>query len=263
MRNFLFFCLVGLLGGCPGGDETVDMTPGSTADLAMMPGLEDLAPPADAATFSFSETFPVADGSPWPSRWTVLGGVAAQSVQGNRGRLIPTSGPYALARMGTTAGVRDMDVTFQLQFDNFGAQGIGFYVRQNGGYLRVSATHGQGYAVYIEGNRGARIGVWREIDGQEQEILTYQAFATPPQSNMLYSVRFRCTQMSATATRLQARMWPAAQSEPTTWQVDTTDATPALQNIAGGMAVDSYSPQSSGTINVATFVGNIYAVAAN
>lgn len=251
------------MGACPGGGEMADLTPGPTADLSMIPSTADLLSPADAATWSFSETFPAANGSPWPSRWTVLGGVASYTVQGNRGRLIPTASPYALARMGTTDGVRDMDVTFQLQFDDFSAQGIGFYVRQNGGYLRVSTTHGQGYAVYIEGNRGARIGVWREIDGQEQEIQSFQSFATPPQSNTLYGVRFRCKQMSATVTQLQARIWPAAQSEPTTWQVDTTDNTPALQNITGGMAVDSYSPQSSGTITVATFVGNIYAIPAN
>jgi hypothetical protein len=91
----------------------------------------------------------------------------------------------------------------------------------------------------------------------------YSAFATPPQSNTLYGVRFRAVQMSPTTTHLQARIWPAAQSEPTAWQVDATDSTPALQNISGGMGIDSYSPQSSGTINVATFVANIYAVQAN
>ena len=63
-------------------------------------------------------------------------------------------------------------------------------------------------------------------------------------------------------TRLQARIWDAAQSEPATWQVDTQDSTQVLQNISGGMAIDSYSPQSTGTITAGTFVDKIAAVPA-
>lgn len=227
-------------------------------DLASSPD----ASPADLQSgFSFTETFPGADGTTWPARWTVLGGVAAQSQQGGRGRLVPMTSLYSLARMGTTAGARDVDVTFQLQFENFAAQGIGYYVRQNGGWLRNTATHGQGYAVFVEGFRGSRLGVWREIDGQEQEIQPYTAFSTALASNVLYQVRFRVTQSTATTTRLQARLWVAGQSEPATWLIDTTDTTASLQNISGGMAVDSYSPQTTGMITTATFVDNIVAVA--
>lgn len=235
--------------------------PDLTSDTRDLASSQDASPVDLQAPFSFTETFPGADGTSWPARWTVLGGVAAQSQQGGRGRLVPMTSLYSLARMGTTAGARDIDVTFQLQFENFAAQGIGYYVRQNGGWLRNTATRGEGYAVFVEGFRGSRMGVWREVDGQEQEIMPYTAFPAALQSNVLYQVRFRVTQATATSTRLQARLWVAAQSEPATWQLDTMDTTASLQNISGGMAVDSYNPQTTGMITAATFVDNIAAVA--
>ena len=220
----------------------------------------DLAAAGDAGQWSFNEDFAAADGAPWPAPWTVLGGAASQTVQGGRGRLIPISGSYALARMGVKAGVSDIEVSFQVQFDSLGTQGVGYYVRQNGGWLRNTATRGQGYAVFIEGFRGARIGVWKEEDGQEIELT---GVATALQSNVLYGVRFRVKQATPTMTQLQARIWNATQSEPVGWQVDTMDSTAVLQNISGGMAVDSYSQQASGTITAATFIDKIAAVPAS
>lgn len=255
--------------GCssaPGVESTLDLTSSSPDGRSDAPdlgsgsdgGAPDLLP-GDAGVWGFSETFPGADGAAWPSRWQVLGGAAAQSQQGGRGRLLPFAGSYALARMGTTDGARDINVTFQLQFENIATQGVGFYVRQNGGYLRNTATRGEGYAIFIEGFRGSRLGVWKEVDGQEIELVPFTAFPAALQSNVLYQARLRVTQAAPNMTRLQARLWIAAQAEPATWQIDTQDGTPSLQNVAGGMAVDSYSSQMSGTVSAATFVDNIIA----
>jgi hypothetical protein len=161
--------------------------------------------------------------------------------------------------MGTTQGAGDIEVSFQVQFESIATQGVGYYVRQNGGWLRGTALHGQGYAVFVEGFRGSRLGVWKEVDGQEIELMPFTSFGTPLQSNLLYQVRLRVTQAAPSLTRLQARLWLAAQAEPATWQIDTTDATPSLQNVSGGMAVDSYSSQTTGTITAATLVDNIIA----
>lgn len=251
-----------LVSACDKGSSgpEVDLASGAP-DLTSGSADPDAGPGDLQTALNFSETFPGADTTPWPSRWTVLGGVASQGQFGGRGRLVPTISAYSLARMGTTAGARDVDVTFQLQFESIGGQGIGYYVRQNGGWLRNTVPNGQGYAVFIEGFRGSsRMGVWREIDGQEEEIQPYTAFAMQLQSNMPYNVRFRVTQATATTTRLQARLWAAGTIEPTTWQIDTTDASTSLQNISGGMAVDSYNSRTTGTVLVGTLVGNILAV---
>jgi len=263
MRIVLFAVIASMSWGCSdnSGSPSSDLASGGgNPDAASG---YDLAAAGDAGPWSFTEDFTAADGAPWPAPWTVLGGAAAQTVQGGQGRLVPLTSSYALARMGVKTGVRDIEVSFQVQFESLGAQGVGYYVRQNGGWLRNTATRGQGYAVFIEGFRGSRIGVWKEEDGQEIELTGFTGFATPLQSNVLYGVRFRVKQAAPTMTQLQARIWNAAQSEPSTWQVDTLDSTPVLQNISGGMAIDSYSPQSTGTITAATFVDHIVAVPAS
>lgn len=265
MRFILFALIASLTCSCsenPGNGPSTDLALGGGNNPDAASGL-DLAAAGDAGVFGFTENFSAADGAPWPTPWTMLGGVAAQTVQGGRGRLVPIASSYALARMGVPAGVRDMEVSFQVMFESLGTQGVGYYVRQNGGWLRNTATHGQGYAVFIEGFRGSRIGVWKEEDGQEIELTSFTGFATPLQSNVLYGVRLRVKQATPTMTQLQARIWNAAQSEPSTWQIDTMDSTPILQNISGGMAVDSYSSQSSGTISAAIYVGKIGAVPAS
>lgn len=264
MRRVLFAVITALSWGCndnSGNSQGMDLASGGgNRDAASG---SDLAVAGDAGAWSFNEDFVAADAAPWPAPWTVLGGAASQTVQGSRGRLVPMTSSYSLARMGVKTGVSDLEVSFQVQFENLGSQGIGYYVRQNGGWLQNTATRGQGYAVFIEGFRGSRIGVWKEEDGVEIELANFTGFATPLQSNVLYGVRFRVKQAAPTMTQLQARIWVAAQSEPSTWQVDRMDSTAVLQNISGGMAIDSYSSQTAGTITTATFVDKIAAVPAS
>ena len=50
----------------------------------------------------------------------------------------------------------DVDVRVTLEYESFHSQGIGFYARQNGGYLTDTTPHGQGYAMFLEdGGSGA------------------------------------------------------------------------------------------------------------
>lgn len=47
-------------------------------------------------------------------------------------------------------------------------------------------------------------------------------------------------------TTLAARVWPAGATEPTTWQVEATDATADLQRVMGGVAVDAWNTATPG-----------------
>src|SRR5205814_4112910 len=104
--------------------------------------------------------------SSWPLPWTSLAdSVALSDLQSNQARWKPrrSATGYTLGRMGATMGVsgdagalgeRDVEATFTVQFDDFINQGIGFYLRQNGGYCTTSNTAfclpspaGQGFAV--------------------------------------------------------------------------------------------------------------------
>lgn len=188
----------------------------------------------------YAESFD-ADGA-WPSPWVEIGGVATAEVSGLRARLVPQVSGYSLARMHLS-GVSgtDVDVTFTVEFADLSTQGCGFYARQNGGYLRQTDPTGAGYAVFVEGFRARPgIGVWREIDGDEQQILVVDDPVAGMQSNEVYRVRFQVEQAGA-ETGLRARLWRASEAEPAAWSVEAVDATPSLQNLAGDFAADAWS----------------------
>jgi hypothetical protein len=187
------------------------------------------------------EDFAGADATAWPTGWVALGGVDEAGVTDGRAWLTPRVTNYSLGRVGhalSPAPASDVEVTFRLAMDQPPLQGVGFYVRQNGGYLRGTTPHGSGYAVFVDALLDPRFSLWRERDGVE-EILV-EAIVATFEPGRDYRVRFRCTQDGAT-TRLAARIWPADAAEPSTWTVETTDATPALQGAAGAIAIDAWS----------------------
>ncbi len=229
--------ILALLGLVACGDPGASLGDASLDGPVPSDGASDASiPPSLAESFA-------ADGT-WPAGWRVLGGVASATVIGGRGVLVPTASPYSLGRMGHALGARDVEVTFTLTMQQANQQGVGFYVRQNGGYLKQTATHGGGYAVFVEGFRGPQIGLWRERDGVEEELQPPFA-ATTLANDTVFAVRFRCVQTGATTT-LSAKIWPASQAEPTGFAITRTDDTPGLQNVGGGIAVDSYWSASSG-----------------
>jgi gluconolactonase len=207
---------------------------------------------------TYTETFPGSDGDPWPAPWTVVGSSAAVAdVQGGRARLQPVPSGYSLGRLVGPAAPSDIEATLTMEFEDLNTQGIGFYVRQNGGYLDQTVPTGSGYAVFIEGFRGFHgIGVWREVNGVEQSILIDNGLALS--DGVSYRVRFRVHQTDASTTRLQAKIWAVADPEPLLWNVDTTDSTPSLQGVAGAIAADSWSELLwPGPITAHTFIDDI------
>jgi hypothetical protein len=63
-------------------------------------------------------------------------------------------------------------------------------------------------------------------------------------------VRYRVSQHAVDSTRIQAKVWPEAASEPAPWTVDVFDSQPELQNTAGSFALDIYNFQGTGHIFV-------------
>ena len=214
---------------------------------------------AGCGNLVYSEPFALADGSSWPAPWTVLGNVQTADIQQQMGRLQPDATTYSLARMGANVTNSNVEVRFTLRFEDIATQGIGFYVRQNGGYLMVTTPHGQGYAVFVQGfgfGIPQGLGLWKEFDGTESLI----AQVAPPSTltnGVDYRVHFQVQQQDASHTLLRAKLWHASAPEPT-WQVGQTDTNGALQNISGGIAIDSWSSYTSPTpITAHTFVDNL------
>jgi hypothetical protein len=203
----------------------------------------------------YSEPFTFADNSAWPAPWTALGGVQTADIQAESARLQPNVTSYSLARMGASVANSNVEVRFTARFDDSATQGIGFYVRQNGGYLMQTTPHGQGYAVFIETFRNpAGIGLWREVDGTEQQLLP--TYATTFGAGAEYNVRFQVAQSNPTQTQLRAKIWMVSYPEPA-WQITTQDTTPALQSVVGDIAVDSWSSLTAPPIYAYTHVDSV------
>ena len=132
---------------------------------------------------------------------------------------------------------------FTVRFEAYTSQGAGFYVRQNGGTLDQTMPHGQGYAVFVEGGYLGLLGIWREVDGVEEVIDTTPA-PVVISDGLEYRIRFQCTQDDG-FTSLRTRMWAVGDPEPMGWDVDTTDATPELQDQPGGLGADVYEYEST------------------
>jgi hypothetical protein len=237
---------------------SIVLLPGAAAagdvDILLLDGFE-----SGCGNLIYSQAFALPDSSAWPAEWSVLGNVAAADIQQSAARLRPGPTSYSLARMGADIVTRNVEVRFTLRLEDAGTQGVGFYVRQNGGYLQDTVPRGQGYAAFAEGSfRGTPgIGVWREVDGEEQQIghqFPYPMVA----AGIDYRVRFQVMQSAPTQTLVQAKLWPDGDPEPFGWQASATDTTTALQNLDGGIAIDSWS--SIGTpdpISAYTFVDNL------
>jgi gluconolactonase len=232
---------------------------GVTAATAFDPIYADGFEPV-CGVIAYTESFPQSNAAPWPAPWTVAGGVALSDIQGGRARLRPTPGSYSLARMKAAIAHRDVEVRFAFVMENDPTQGVGFYVRQNGGYLTQTIPNGQGYAVFLEGAfRGQPgIGLWKEQAGVESPLAHSAGSVAGPTAGVLYRVRLRVHQVNATSTYMQAKFWADSSAEPVGWQVSVTDSTPVLQNIEGGIAVDSWSvTQSPNPITTSIFVDDI------
>jgi len=221
--------------GPPAGG-TPTPTPTSTAATPT----PTVTPTPDCGNVEYSESFAGTDGDPWPAPWTPVGGVDVSDLQSGRARFRPILSGYSLGRLYAPVVETDVEARFTVEFEDIAQQGVGFYVRHNGGYLDQGVPLGEGYGVFVEGFRGFQgIGVWREINGIEQQMLIDMTQTIADGTR--YRVRFQVHQMDASSTMLRAKMWPEAGVEPADWDVEHIDASPSLQGVSGGILADSWS----------------------
>lgn len=190
----------------------------------------------------YVESFGLADGNPLPSAWTIAGGLELADVQQGRARLRPVPSTIAPGRVVAAILTLDVDVRFTFWMEDVSRQGVGFYVRQNGGYLDQTVPAGEGYAVFLEGFfGGSRIGIWREVDGMEEPLGERMLIPLSFADGEPYRARLRVTQTTPTETLLQAKVWPLADPEPEAWTLTRIDASPSLQNVEAGIALDVFT----------------------
>jgi hypothetical protein len=197
----------------------------------------------------YSSNFTGANGAAWPAPWTPLNSaVISATINSNTARL--RGDTTRVARMALPIEhLVDADVTFTVQFDNYSSQGFGFYVRQNGGALRDTTLHGQGYAIFVEGGYQRVVGIWKEIDGIETRIAASPVDSALLTNGVRYRVRYLVVQ-EGEVTRLRGKFWPEGTAEPSSWAVDVLDSTPQLQNTAGAFAADVYNYAGTDGVNL-------------
>lgn len=220
---------------------------------------ETTATPTPPSTL-FTETFSGIDGSAWNHSWSIVTSSAYLDVdiQNNRGRIRGRAFDGVSTQSGSTRVVnsavdmRNVDVRFTVEFEDFHHQGIGFYVRQNGGYLTQTTPAGQGYAVFWEGGFQRNLGLWYELAGTEtmlasvQDPLGYDAVL----DNTVYHVRYQVKQLDSSQTIQRARVWPDGEVEPNSWQVETVSSFIELQDVNGGIAVDLFNYSGTGSVYI-------------
>lgn len=207
-------------------------------------GEESTGTAGDEPSVLLVEEFDRSDGEPLPEGWVVLESSLDIAEHRSGALELSASDAYRVSRVATDLfSAINAEAQFKVRFEDVKEQGVGLYLRSNGGLLQRTTPYGQGYNVYIDSvySTTPTIRLYKEVDGHEDELLGAGARASVTIDNdVVYHVWFRVVQIDATTTRLQAKIWSTAESEPLEWTVTTDDDEEVLQGTAGGLAIDLY-----------------------
>ncbi|MGJ8663591.1 MAG: SMP-30/gluconolactonase/LRE family protein [Marinicella sp.] len=231
-------------------------------DVIFISGFESCNPELECCAnhILFNESFPDGDHGSWGGDWLLPGfEVESEEIVNGQARFRPISSNYSLARIVHPLQVQDVEVNFTLYFEHAETQGIGFYVRSNGGYLNQTFPTGEGYAVFVEKfvSNTPGLGLWYERDGAEISFIRDYSQDYELNDETPYRVKFQVYQLTDTTTQLRAKLWALGDSEPADWQVEHIDDYMPLQNTPGHFFLDSWSTQQAGEIIPATRVDDI------
>lgn len=168
--------------------------------------------------------------------WSSVGTVTYLSVNGSTGQIrLPSAGAAPGAFLG---GVSVINVDTQLTVaSDKAATGNGIYLYLVGRHVatnteyrgRVRLLASGAVAVTITGRSGT------SADTTLQPEALVPGLSYTPGTPL----RARLRVSGTNPTSLALKVWPAASTEPSSWQVLATDSTPALQG-PGGIGVETY-----------------------
>ncbi|MDR7234298.1 PKD domain-containing protein [Agrococcus sp. BE272] len=218
---------------------TVTDDDGATASTSREVTVTAPPPPPGAAVAA--DDFERAVTSAWGSAdaggaWSTTGGTAAYSVASGRGIMALAPGSTRQATLGAVA-VTDSVVTVQVSSSAAAAGGA------------VSATvlgRAVGTAHYAARIRLEPGGAIRLFLLRNETALGGRSYVLPGASVPGEPIALRLSVQGASPTVLGARIWRVGSPEPSSWQIEATDATAALQT-AGSVALKG-SVSSSSTV---------------
>jgi hypothetical protein len=169
------------------------------------------------------------------------------SVAGSEGRMsVPLAGRSRTATIGSLVTAADVLSTFSA---NKSPTGSGIYVGTIG--RRTAAGNEYRFRVRLRTTGEVAVSVTRVMSGAEATVTPEQVVpGLSSSAGSVFHVRFVVEGTSPTS--LRGRVWADGSTEPSSWTVDTTDATAALQQ-SGSFGFSTYL--SSTTTNAPVVVG--------
>ena len=236
-----------------GGNYTVGLTVtdnvGATATTSKNITVTDPPPPTE--TIYAADDFERSVSSGWGTAptggaWTITGNASSLRVAGGVGEVtLSPSSSRAMTLAAVSATSTDTEMTFALDSVPTGG---GAYTNIVG---RQVGTGNYAANVWIKSTGAVALVLKQGTTVLSNTVvpgLTYVA-------GMQLHVRLQV--VGTAPTTVQARVWQATQTEPTTWLSSVTDATPALQS-AGSVALQATLSASS-TTGIVTRIDNFNA----
>lgn len=177
-----------------------------------------------------TETFTGTDGAAWPTGWTTSTG-GTKTIQTNKGRIVGGSGAFGSA-IWTTPAAPDEDFEFALTAKRVSGSGdirIGV-----GAAANEWSTPNTGYTLKLTVTSGGALSygsIKRHSSGQTE--LTFADLSAISPGTDGWAIRIK-----RTAGLLQARVWAAGATEPTTWNLSATDASPLTVDLHPWLGVE-------------------------
>ena len=185
--------------------------------------------------------------------WTVGGGNANFSVSGGTARVTASAGGSRTMALDSFQST-DTKATARLGFDK-AQTGGGSYVALVG--RRVNATNDYRLKLRAQAGGAVTAQIVRVVGGAETVL---QNVATVPGlswgAGQYVKVRFEA--QGASPTALRAKVWADSAAEPTSWTLQTTDSTAALQT-GGGIGFWDYLSSSATNAPVTLLVDDVVA----
>lgn len=170
-----------------------------------------------AATSLANETFPGADGTAWPNRWTTTAATGSVTVQGGAGQLTTnnTSGAYARALLSGVSPRTDSDVSLTYRWSPTGGGSyLSVFTRGSGGWANAYRPR-NGYGVELSSS-STGLTIKRASGGVTTTLLT----VTGAQATTTAVQHLRLRVVGST---IQVKTWLDGQAEPATWRGTVTD----------------------------------------
>lgn len=160
----------------------------------------------------FNETWPGADGSPWPAAWSTTSANGLVEIDSGRGLLETADVASANARGFVTAvAVEDQELFLEFQFNSVTALNyLNVWVQGRDGW---QGTYRPMNGVGIQFQTNSTVArLYKNVAGTTTELANAAVHST---AGVVQRLRLR-----AEADRLKARVWVATDPEPGAWQLD-------------------------------------------